>query len=157
MDAALAFAPFAVAVLLAALSRGQARRFFLMFALGIIAMRVFVTYAPYDWRFLGSCAVWVSVGSEAIRRGLNRSGVLLIACGLCYAGQEVTRLPPVFGNPWLVAADLLGWLALAGIYRGRMVGISDKIVSLGHRSVRGSSVACDRVSMAKATRRKEIA
>jgi hypothetical protein len=113
----------AIVSLMAFTANGQARRFFVSFAIGIIAMRLVVYGLPHDWRYLASFAVWGAVGSDTIRRGLIVPGVLLIASGLCYVGQEVTRLAPVFGNPWLVAADFLGWLALLGVYRGRLAGL----------------------------------
>ena len=147
---ALALALFVAAFAVAATSTGPRRRVALAFVAGIAAMRLVVYGLPHDWRYLASCAVWVTVGAEAIRRGLIVPGALLIASGLCYVGQEVTRLAPVFGNPWLVAADLCGWLALLGVYRGRLAGIS-KGVGLGFGpSGRGFlACGCDNNPLAK--------
>ena len=127
---ALALALLVAAFAVAMTRNGPRRQAALVFVAGIVAMRLAVYGLPHDWRYLASCAVWVAVGADAIRRGLIVPGALLIASGLCYVGQEVTRLAPVFGNPWLVAADLFGWLALLGVYRVRPVGISDPVGAL---------------------------
>jgi hypothetical protein len=141
-ETALAGAMLAAAALVAVVSTGPRRHVACAAVLGIIAMRLFVWGAPDGWRYLASCAVWVAVGSAAIRRNLNLSGVCFIASGLCYAAQEVARLPPVIGNPFLVAADLFWWLALVGVYRGRLAGVSAEMGGLGRGHPRRTVLAC---------------
>ena len=142
IEAALALTMFTAAALVAAVTTGPRRRVALLVALGIVAMRAFVEVAPDAWRYLASCAVWVSVGAAATRRGLSGAGVCFIASGLCYAVQEVTRLPPLFGNPALVAADLFWWFALAGVYRGRLAGVSDQVGDLDRLTGGRRHLAC---------------
>lgn len=141
-ETALALAMLTAAAIVAVVSTGPRRQVACAVVLGIVAMRLFVWAAPDGWRYLASCAVWVAVGSAAIRRNLNISGVCFIASGLCYAAQEVARLPPVIGNPFLVAADLFWWLALLGVYRGRLAGVSDQVGGLGRGHPRRTVLAC---------------
>lgn len=109
---ALALVMLAAAVLVAAGARGEYRRAALMICAGLVATRLVVWATPSDWRYLASAAIWVSVGSDTIRRGLSGPGAMLILSGLCYGGAEIIAAPPAFGNPSLVGADLLWWSAL---------------------------------------------
>ena len=146
---ALALAMIGGAAVVALFRNGVSRQIALAMIAGIIAMRLFVWGLPYEWRFLGSSVVWFFLGGVAIRRGLIAPGALLITSGLCYAGQEVMRLPPAFGNPWLVSADLFWWLALMGVYRGRLAGLSEG-VGLGYSPSRRGLLAVRRdLSFAK--------
>jgi hypothetical protein len=154
MENAMPVIALVIVLAMAVSTNGQARRFFISFALGVVAMRLVVYGLPQDWRYLASCAVWVTVGAEAIRRGIIVPGALLITSGLCYVGQEVTRLAPVFGNPWLVAADLCGWLALLGVYRGRLAGISDQVGPLVRGAFGRRDLACHRNLAAQACPRE---
>lgn len=128
IEATSALALWIAAGAVAILCHGPARRVALVVLAALVAMRLFVWAAPDQWRYLASTAVWVAVGSEAIRRGVIPAGVLSIASGLCYVGQEVAQSPPMFGNPYLMAADLFGWLALLGVLHH---GISGGCCAMG--------------------------
>jgi hypothetical protein len=102
-----------------------------------------ITYPAYS-------AIWVTVGGAAIYRDAIFPGLLLIASGLCYLWADLSGVSPVVGELPLVAADVLGLIALvaAGVSGGTGGGIG-KGRDLGrNHSGRGNSVGGGVVVMA---------
>lgn len=143
------------AVALAVSSRGATRRLAWHMAAGLLAIRLAVWYAPADWRYLASAAIWVSVGCAAIQRGTVTSGALLIVSGLCYAGAEILAAPAIFGNPALILADLFWWGALLWGARREYIGYADD-GRLGRDDNGRAYLACDCHLHQKAQTRAEV-
>jgi hypothetical protein len=136
---ALSLAMIGGAAIVALFRNGVSREIALAMIAGVVANRIAIWGLP-DLRYLAGAAILVSVGIAAIKRGLIAAGALLILSGLCYLAQEVFALPPSFGNPFLLTSELLWWLALLGVYRGRMAGLSPR-VDLGYSPSRGGFLA----------------
>jgi hypothetical protein len=128
------------ALAVAFVTRGDHRRTALTMAGAVVLMRFVVDYTPADWRYLASAALWVSVGTATIRRGLVRSGALLTLSGVCYAAQQRYGAPPVVGNPFLAAADLCWIAALWMVWRDGRV---DHGRAMGGGADRRDFLACD--------------
>lgn len=143
------------AVALAVSSRGATRRLAWHMAVGLVAIRLAIWYAPADWRYLASAAIWCSVGTDAIQRGTVTSGAILIVSGLCYAGAEILAAPAIFGNPALIMADLFWWGALLWGARREFVGYTDD-GRMGRDDSRRAYLACDCHLHQKATTRAEV-
>lgn len=109
---ALAAVMFTAAVALAVSSRGAVARLAWHMVAGLVLIRMAIWYAPADWRYLASTAIWCSVGVAAVKRGTVTSGALLILSGLCYGAAEWFAAPATFGSPALVGADIFWWAAL---------------------------------------------
>lgn len=152
---AIAVVMLTAALSVAVTSRGSVARLAWSMVAGLVLIRLAIWYAPSDWRYLASAAIWVSVGVAAIQRGTAASGGLLIISGLCYGAAEWIGGAPAPGNPALVAADLfwtlaLFWAALGGnlgYHQGGNVGRG--------RSGRGY-LACDCDSHDQAQARKAM-
>lgn len=139
---ALAAIMAAACIALAVTTRGPVQRLALSMLAGLVAIRLAVWYAPADWRYLASAAIWVSVGCAAIQRGTVTSGALLIMSGLCYAGAELLSAPAMFGSPALIMADLCWWGALLwGARRDRVRDPDDG--RMGRHDSRRGYLACD--------------
>lgn len=153
---ALASVMAATCVVMAIVARGDLRRLALSMLAGLVAIRLAVWYAPSDWRYLASAAIWVSVGCAAIQRGTVTSGALLIVSGLCYAGAEILAAPAIFGNPALVLADVLWWGALLWGARRELVRDPDHS-RMGRDDHRRGYLACncrgDQAAQARKTMR----
>ena len=143
------------AVALAVSSRGATRRLTLSMLAGLLAIRLAVWYAPADWRYLASAAIWVSVGVAAIQRGTAASGALLIVSGLCYGVAEMVAAPASVGSPALVLADVFWWGALLWGARREFVGYTDD-GRLGRDDHRRGYLACDCHLHQKATTRAKV-
>lgn len=152
---ALASVMAATCIVLGIVARGDLRRLALSMLAGLVAIRLAIWYAPVDWRYLASAAIWVSVGCAAIQRGTVTSGALLIVSGLCYAGAEILAAPAIFGNPALILADLFWWGALLWGARREFVGYTDD-GRLGRDDHRRGYLACDCHLHQKATTRAEV-
>ena len=152
---AMAAVMMASAIVLAITTRGAVRQMAIAMAFGLITIRLAIWYAPADWRYLASAAIWVSVGCAAIQRGTVTSGALLVLSGLCYAGAEILAAPAIFGNPALVLADVLWWGALLWGARREFVGYTDHGRMDCHDSGRGF-LACDCDPHQKAAARKTM-
>lgn len=152
---AMAAVMMASAIVLAITTRGPVQRLALSMMSGLVAIRLAIWYAPADWRYLASAAIWVSVGCAAIQRGTVTSGALLVLSGLCYAGAEILAAPAIFGNPALVLADVLWWGALLWGARREFVGYTDHGGMGRHDSGRGF-LACDCDPHQKTAARAEV-
>ena len=145
---ALSLAMIGGAAVVALFRNGVSREIALAMIAGVIAGRIAIWGLP-DMRYLAGAAILFGIGVAAIKRGLVFAGALLIVSGLCYFAQEVFTLPPSFGNPFLLTSELLWWLALLGVYRGRIAGLSEG-VGLGYSpSRRGFLAVCRDLSFAK--------
>ena len=145
---ALSLAMIGGAAIVALFRKGVSRQIALAMIAGVIANRIAIWGLP-DWRSFAGATILFAIGSAAIKRGLVSAGALLIVSGLCYFAQEVFTLPPSLGNPFLLTSELLWWLALLGVYRGRLAGLSEG-VGLGYSpSRRGVLASVGGVSFTK--------
>jgi hypothetical protein len=139
---AMAAAGFVVAL---AIAYKRQSVFALHFALGVVAMRIFLAYMPDPFLFLSYAAVWVAIGGAAIRRGEVLPGALALASGLCYGAAEAVSAQPAIWVPAMTAADVCGIAALvaAGVSDGGIRGRSD--VGGSHRrfDFLGRAGGCD--------------
>lgn len=104
---------------------------------GLALTRAFLAGLPTDWTLTAYGALWVAVGGY-IARSYAGAGLLLIASGLCYFWAWVEAIPIAPGHVPLIAADFLGFAALAWICGGSVRGLVGATDGLGpHRSRRG--------------------
>lgn len=114
----------ATAIFLAIVSWGDkpSRRALLACAAGIVAMQIFKVANMGNLIWLCSASVWASVGVYLLKvngRDTAICAFLLIASGLCYAAGRAAGGQFATGNPLMIAADLLGIIAmLLGGWRG---------------------------------------
>lgn len=137
---ALALVTVAAAVAVAMVTRGHFAAVACAVALGIVAARLCVWYAPGGWRLIGTAAVWLVVASFAVRcaatadaesRQLATTAALISLSALCYPVAWAIAAPAQFGSLPFVLADLALWVALVGVWRGgRSVGL-DRSGNLG--------------------------
>jgi len=118
-------------------------------AVGIVATQA-ASHLPDEIVYPAYSAIWVAIGGAAIYRDAIFPGLLLIASGLCYLWADLSGVSPVIGELPLVAADVLGLIALvaAGVTGGTGGGIG-KGRDLGRDpDRRGNSVGSGVVVMA---------
>jgi hypothetical protein len=122
---------------------GSACEIALLMIAGVVVNRVGIWGIP-DLRYLFGTAILATIGAAAIKRGAIVPGALLILSGLCHMGPEYFRLPPIMGNPFLLSSEILWWLALLGVYRGKLVGLPESIL-LGYSGGRDGILSRPRV------------
>lgn len=141
---ALAAGMAVAAMVVAAVSRGDARRIALHMLVGLAVVRLIVWHAPPDLRWIGIAAVWVCVAADAVSRHAATSAALIVLSALCYPAAAYLAAPAHIGNPALLFADLFWCAALFGVWWGGRSAKVDHGGTLGGRDRRrpDHAVAC---------------